>query len=76
MSCAVTQALVVEVSDAGAVGVITVPLGPSLARPVNVLADQVVGVAERLADRGCGRTHDEADGEPCVPILREGAKTR
>jgi len=46
VSCAVTQALVVEVSDAGAVGVITVPLGPSLARPVNVLSDQVVGVAE------------------------------
>ena len=29
----VTQALVVEVSDAGAVGVITVPLGPPFARP-------------------------------------------
>jgi hypothetical protein len=46
-NCAVTQALVVEVSDAGAVGVVTVPLGPSLARPVNVLSDQVVGVAEQ-----------------------------
>lgn len=47
MSCAVTRALVVEVSDAGAVGVVTVPLGPSLDRPINVLSDQVIGVAER-----------------------------
>jgi len=46
VSCSVTQALVVEVSDAGAVGVITVPLGPPLARPINVLSDQVAGVAE------------------------------
>jgi len=41
-----TRALVVEVSDAGAVGVVTVPLGPSLSQPLDVLADQVVGVAE------------------------------
>ncbi|MFZ2056858.1 MAG: hypothetical protein WAV54_05570 [Acidimicrobiales bacterium] len=47
VSCAVTQALVVEVSDGGAVGVITVPLGPSLARPITVLLDQVVGVVEQ-----------------------------
>ncbi len=46
-SCAITRALVVEVSDAGAVGVVTVPLGPAVARPMDVLADQVVGVAER-----------------------------
>ncbi len=46
VSCALTQALLVEVSDAGAVGVVTVPLGPSVARPVNELSDQVVGVAE------------------------------
>ncbi len=47
LSCAVTSALVVEVSDAGAVGVVTVPLGPSLAQPIDVLSDQVVGIAER-----------------------------
>ena len=47
VSCAVTRALVVEVSDGGAVGVITVPLGPSLARPITVLSDQVVGVVEQ-----------------------------
>ncbi len=46
VSCALTQALLVEVSDAGAVGVVTVPLGPSVARPLNELSDQVVGVAE------------------------------
>ena len=45
-SCAVTQALVVEVSDPGAVGVVTVPLGPALERPIDVLSDQVVGEAE------------------------------
>jgi len=45
-SCSVTRALIVEVSDAGAVGVVTVPLGPAAAQPVNVLADQVVGGAE------------------------------
>jgi hypothetical protein len=38
---------VVEVSDSGAVGVVTVPLGPSLAQPIDVLGDQVVGIAER-----------------------------
>jgi hypothetical protein len=38
---------VVEVSDSGAVGVVTVPLGPSLSQPIDVLSDQVVGVAER-----------------------------
>ena len=47
VSCAVTQALLVEVSDAGAVGVIAVPLGPSLAQPIDVLSDQVVAVAEK-----------------------------
>ena len=46
VGCALTRALLVEVSDAGAVGVVTVPLGPSVARPVNELSDQVVGVAE------------------------------
>lgn len=46
VSCALTRALVVEVSDTGAVGVVTVPLGPSLAQPIDVLSDQVVGVAE------------------------------
>ena len=46
VSCAITRALVVEVSDAGAVGVVTVPLGPSLARPIDVVADRVVGSAE------------------------------
>jgi hypothetical protein len=46
VSCALTQALLVEVSDAGAVGVVTVPLGPSVARPLNELSAQVVGVAE------------------------------
>ncbi len=47
VSCALTRALVVELSDSGAVGVVTVPLGPSLAQPIDVLSDQVVGVAER-----------------------------
>jgi hypothetical protein len=47
VSCALKRALVVEVSDSGAVGVVTVPLGPSLAQPIDVLSDQVVGVAER-----------------------------
>ncbi len=47
VSCALTRALVVEVSDSGAVGVVTVPLGPSLAQPIDVLSDQAVGVAER-----------------------------
>ncbi|MGO8722647.1 MAG: hypothetical protein ACLQRM_07920 [Acidimicrobiales bacterium] len=46
-SCAATRALVVEVSDAGAVGVVTVPLGQSVARPFDVLADEVVGVEEQ-----------------------------
>jgi hypothetical protein len=45
-SCALTRALLVEVSDAGAVGVVTVPLGPALAEPLDVLADEVVGTAE------------------------------
>lgn len=45
--CALTQALVVEVSDAGAVGIVIVPLGPSVQRPINVLSYQLVGVAER-----------------------------
>jgi hypothetical protein len=35
------------VSDAGAVGVVTVPLGQSVARPFDVLADEVVGVEEQ-----------------------------
>jgi len=47
LSCAVTRSLIVEVSDAGAVGVVTVPLGPSLGEPMTVLEDEVVGVAER-----------------------------
>jgi len=38
---------VVEVSDAGAVGIVIVPLGPSVQRPINVLSYQLVGVAER-----------------------------
>jgi hypothetical protein len=41
------MALVVEVSDAGAVGVVTVPLGLSLDKPIDVLMDDVVGVAEQ-----------------------------
>jgi hypothetical protein len=45
-SCGVKHGLVVEVSDAGAVGVVTVPLGPSLARPIDVLSDEMVGIAE------------------------------
>ena len=47
LSCAVTRSLIVEVSDAGAVGVVTVPLGPSPGEPMTVLEDEVVGVAER-----------------------------
>ena len=46
-SCGVTQALVVEVSDAGAVGVVTVPLGSSLDKPIDVVMDEVVGTAEQ-----------------------------
>jgi hypothetical protein len=46
-SCGVTQALVVEVSDAGAVGVVTVPLGSSLDKPLDVVMDEVVGSAEQ-----------------------------
>jgi hypothetical protein len=37
----------VEVSDAGAVGVVTVPEGSSVSRPIDVLADDVVGVEEQ-----------------------------
>ena len=44
--CLVTRALVVEVSDAGAVAVVSVPLGPSTSAAFNVLSDQVVGTAE------------------------------
>jgi hypothetical protein len=46
-SCGITKALVVEVSDAGAVGVVTVPLGASLDKPIDVVMDDVVGVAEQ-----------------------------
>jgi hypothetical protein len=46
LSCALKEALVVEVSDPAAVGVVTVPLGPFLARPIDVISDQVVGVSE------------------------------
>jgi hypothetical protein len=46
-SCALTRALIVEVSDAGAVGTVTVPLGLAVTKPLDVLADEVVGVAER-----------------------------
>ena len=45
-SCLLNRILVVEVSDAGAVGLVTVPLGPSAARPFDVLADQVIGLRE------------------------------
>jgi hypothetical protein len=38
---------VVEVSDAGAVGIVIVPFGPTVQRPINVLSYQLVGVAER-----------------------------
>jgi len=37
----------VEVSDAGAVGVVTVPLGSSLDKPIDVVMDAVVGTAEQ-----------------------------
>ncbi len=47
-SCGVTQALVVEVSDAGAVGVVMVPNGASsTTQPIDVLSDQVVGIQEQ-----------------------------
>ena len=45
-SCLLNRILVVEVSDAGAVGLVTVPLGPSAARPFDVVADQVIGLRE------------------------------
>jgi hypothetical protein len=45
--CAITRGLIVEVSDARAVGIVTVPLGPSVAQPVDVLSDQAIGVAEQ-----------------------------
>ena len=61
VSCALTQALVVEVSDAGAVGVVRCRSGRRSRRPIDVLSDQVVGVAERLADRGRRRAHDGPD---------------
>ena len=47
VSCVVSHALVVEVSDAGAVGIVTVPLGPTTVQPIEGLEDEVVGVPEQ-----------------------------
>jgi hypothetical protein len=47
VSCDISRALIVEVSDAGAVATITVPLGAAAKVPVDVLSDEVVGAAER-----------------------------
>ena len=46
-SCDITRALVVEVSDAGAVGTVTVPLATVAQEPIGVLSDEVVGAPER-----------------------------
>ncbi|MGD1011949.1 MAG: hypothetical protein ABR925_05395 [Acidimicrobiales bacterium] len=44
--CAIAQALVVEVSEAEVSGVLAVPLGPRVSRPIDVLEDQIVGGAK------------------------------
>lgn len=46
-SCALTTALVVEVSDPGSVGVVTVPLGPDTSQAIQVLAEQVLSLDEQ-----------------------------
>lgn len=45
--CDITRALVVEVSDAGAVGTLAVPFRAAAKVPLDVLSDEVVGAAER-----------------------------
>jgi hypothetical protein len=45
-SCEATTSLLVEVSDAGAVGALTFPYPSTATRPVALVSDQVVGVAE------------------------------
>ena len=46
-SCDINQALIVEVSDVGAVGTVTVPVASEVKEPIGALSDEVVGSAER-----------------------------
>lgn len=71
--CEVTQALVVEASDRGAVGVVVVPLGPAASQPIDLISAELVGLSEQ-SPMDVVVTHTDSDVSSVQAGFADGAQ--